>query len=62
MQERLEIALHEIADLTNMINELKANAAKAPLKNLEEYFTCPLYVAVFHFLCERQTQKMVQVL
>ncbi|KAL4065911.1 hypothetical protein J3A83DRAFT_4432066, partial [Scleroderma citrinum] len=46
LEERLEVARYEIADLTKLVDEYKSNSAKAPLKNLEEYFTCPLCVVV----------------
>jgi len=49
LEKRLDGALSEIADLTNLVNEFKSNNAKAQLKYLEEYFTCILYVAVFHY-------------
>ncbi|KIM58977.1 hypothetical protein SCLCIDRAFT_1044724 [Scleroderma citrinum Foug A] len=48
LEKRLEGALGEIADLTNLVNDFKSNNAKAQLQYLEEYFTCALYVAVFH--------------
>lgn len=46
LEKRLEGALGEIADLTNLVNDFKSNNAKAQLQYLEEYFTCALCLEI----------------